>query len=136
MAWETERKRLDPECLQRGVLGVFEQPGRGLYLIAELAGQSLGCLMLTYEWSDWRGGAFWWIQSVYVVASARRQGVFRALYEAARQQALVAGAVGLRLYVETGNANAQATYSGLGMQRCHYAMYETEFDAAQPVATT
>lgn len=129
MAWETEGKRLDPACLQRGVAGVFEQPGRGSYLLAELAGQSVGCLMLTHEWSDWRGEAFWWIQSVYVVASARRQGVFRALYAAAHQRALEAGAVGLRLYVETGNVAAQATYAGLGMQRCHYAMYETEFGA-------
>lgn len=132
MAWETEHKQLDPECLQRGVAAVFERPGRGIYLIAELAGQPVGCLMLTYEWSDWRGGEFWWIQSVYVVPPARRQGVFRALYEAARQRAVEAGAVGLRLYVETENGAAQATYAGLGMQRCHYAMYETEFGAARP----
>ena len=134
MAWETERKRLDPACLHRGVAGVFEQSGRGLYLVAEHAGQSAGCLMLTYEWSDWRGGAFWWIQSVYVAPTARRQGVFRALYEAARQRAVEAGAIGLRLYVETENDAAQATYAGLGMQRCHYAMYETEFGPEPPTA--
>jgi len=127
MAWETEHKRLDPVILQYGVAGVFDRPARGLYLIAEQSGQAVGCLMLTREWSDWRGGDFWWIQSVYVVPAARRQGVFRALYEAARQRAVEAGAIGLRLYVETENGAAQATYAGLGMQRCHYAMYETEF---------
>ncbi len=129
MAWETEHKHLAPDCLRRGVAGVFAEPGRGLYLVAEVDGKPVGCLMLTHEWSDWRGGPFWWIQSVYVVAAARRHGVFRELYRAAEQRAREAGAVGLRLYVETENATAQATYAGLGMQRCHYAMYETEFSA-------
>lgn len=127
MAWETERKTLEPARLQRGVAGVLAQPARGFYLLAESAGAAVGCLLVTYEWSDWRCGDFWWIQSVYVVATARRHGVFRALYAAAEQRARGAGAVGLRLYVETGNLAAQATYEGLGMRRCHYAMYEAGF---------
>lgn len=124
MAWETEHKRLDPPTLERGIAGVFEQPRRGFYLIAEEDGEALGSLLVTYEWSDWRCGDFWWIQSVYVIPAARRRGVFRALYAAVEQRAAEAGAVGLRLYVETENARAQGTYEGLGMQRCHYFMYE------------
>jgi ribosomal protein S18 acetylase RimI-like enzyme len=103
---------------------VLEQPRRGFYLVAERAGVALGCLLVTYEWSDWRGGDFWWIQSVYVVPAARRGGAFRALYADVERRAAAAGAVGLRLYVETENRRAQATYEGLGMQRCHYFMYE------------
>lgn len=124
MAWETERKRLDPDVLRRGVAGVLEQPRRGFYLVAERAGVAVGCLLVTFEWSDWRCGDFWWIQSVYVDPAARRGGVFRALYAAVEQRAASAGAVGLRLYVETENRHAQQTYEGLGMQRCHYWMYE------------
>ncbi|HWU76681.1 MAG TPA: GNAT family N-acetyltransferase [Rhodanobacter sp.] len=124
MAWETEHKRLDPATLERGIAGVFEQPRRGFYLIAERDGEALGGLLVTYEWSDWRCGDFWWIQSVYVISSARRSGVFRALYAAVEQRAAAAGAVGLRLYVETENQRAQGTYEGLGMQRCAYWMYE------------
>ncbi len=124
MAWETEHKRLDPPRLERGIAGVFEQPRRGFYLVAEEAGEALGSLLVTYEWSDWRCGDFWWIQSVYVIPAGRRRGVFRALYAAVEQRAVAAGAVGLRLYVETENARAQGTYEGLGMQRCHYLMYE------------
>jgi len=124
MAWETEHKRLDPATLERGVRGVFEQPRRGFYLVAERDGAAVGCLLVTYEWSDWRDGDFWWIQSVYVVPAARRDGAFRALYADVAQRAAAAGAVGLRLYVETENRRAQATYEGLGMQRCHYFMYE------------
>ena len=124
MAWETEHRRLDPATLQRGVSGVFEQPRRGFYLIAERDGVAVGCLLVTYEWSDWRCGDFWWIQSVYVIPAARRGGVFRALYAAVEQGAAAAGAAGLRLYVETENLHAQTTYAELGMQRCHYFMYE------------
>jgi GNAT superfamily N-acetyltransferase len=125
MAWETERKQLDAATLARGITGVFEQPQRGFYLIAERDGVAVGSLLLTYEWSDWRCGDFWWIQSVYVSPASRRGGVFRALYAEVERRAAAAGAVGLRLYVETENQRAQATYAELGMQRCHYWMYET-----------
>jgi GNAT superfamily N-acetyltransferase len=127
MAWETEQKALSPAVIGRGVTAVFDEPRRGFYLVAERAGEPVGCLLVTYEWSDWRAGDFWWIQSVYVVESARREGVFRSLYDDAKQRAGQAGAVGLRLYVETENERAQRTYAGLGMERCHYFMYEAEF---------
>jgi len=131
MAWETERRRLDPALLERGIVGVFEQSRRGFYLIAERDGVPVGSLLVTYEWSDWRCGDFWWIQSVYVMPDARRGGVFRALYAEVEQRAVAADAVGLRLYVETENRQAQATYAGLGMQRCHYWMYEISMDESR-----
>lgn len=127
MAWETEHKRLDPAVLTRGMTAVLDEPRRGFYLVAEHDGVPAGCLMVTYEWSDWRCGDFWWIQSVYVIEAARRSGVFRAMYAAVAQRASEAGAVGLRLYVETENARAQQTYADLGMSRCHYFMYEQPF---------
>ncbi|WP_114240922.1 GNAT family N-acetyltransferase [Dyella sp. C9] len=127
MAWETEHKALDGTRLERGVSVVFDEPRRGFYLVAELDGVPSGCLLVTYEWSDWRAGDFWWIQSVYVVEAARRAGVFRRLYENVRQRAQAADAVGLRLYVETENERAQGTYANLGMARCAYYMYEAEF---------
>ena len=124
MAWETEHKRLDPAVLARGMAAVLDEPRRGFYLVAEHDGVPVGCLMVTHEWSDWRAGDFWWIQSVYVTEAARRRGVFRALHADVERRARAAGAVGLRLYVETENTRAQATYEGLGMARCHYFMYE------------
>jgi GNAT superfamily N-acetyltransferase len=129
MAWETERKALDPETIGRGVRAVFDEPRRGFYLIAELDGAAVGCLLVTYEWSDWRCGDFWWVQSVYVAPDARRAGVFRGLYAHVKAMAGGAGAVGVRLYVETENERAQATYGGLGMERCHYYMYEAMLDS-------
>ena len=124
MAWETEQKRLDLKVLMPGVTTVFDEPRRGFYLVAERDGQAVGCLLVTFEWSDWRNGDFWWIQSVYVAPEARRGGVFRALYGEVAQRAAASGAVGLRLYVETENERAQRTYRELGMSECHYLMYE------------
>ena len=130
MAQETEAKTLDRPVLSRGVVGVFDDPRRGFYLVAERDGVAVGSLLVTFEWSDWRNGDFWWIQSVYVVPEARRGGVFRALYAAARERARGAGAVGLRLYVETENHRAQRTYAELGMAPCHYLMYEEALPSA------
>ncbi|HET7360080.1 MAG TPA: GNAT family N-acetyltransferase [Rhodanobacteraceae bacterium] len=124
MAQETEAKALDREVLARGVAMVFAQPRRGFYLIAEHDGVAVGGLLVTYEWSDWRNGDFWWIQSVYVLPAARRAGVFRALYADVERRARAAGAVGIRLYVEVENERAQRTYAELGMHRCRYHMYE------------
>ncbi len=128
MAEETEGRALDREVLERGVRGVLDEPRRGFYLVAERAGAAVGSLLVTYEWSDWRNGDFWWIQSVYVTPEARRGGVFRALYAAVGQRARAAGAVGVRLYVELENRRAQRTYKDLGMQRCRYHMYESALD--------
>jgi len=125
MAWETEHKRLDADVVGRGIAAMFEQPARGRYFVAERDGEVVGTLMLTYEWSDWRAGDWWWIQSVYVVDAARRSGVFSALYRHVREAAAARGDVcGLRLYVEHDNRQALATYSALGMQDAGYRMLE------------
>ena len=125
MAWETEHKRLDAEVVGRGIGAMFEQPARGRYFVAERDGEVVGTLMLTYEWSDWRAGDWWWIQSVYVVEAARRGGVFSALYRHVREAAAARGDVcGLRLYVEHDNRQALATYGALGMQDAGYRMLE------------
>jgi ribosomal protein S18 acetylase RimI-like enzyme len=125
IAQETEDKRLDPAVLTAGVRAVFDDPARGFYTVAEHDGAVVGQMMITYEWSDWRNGWFWWMQSVYVRADARRAGVFRALYRAIEQQAAAdPGVIGLRLYFETDNGRAQATYRALGMTDTTYGMME------------
>lgn len=127
MARETEDLALDPATVRGGVAGVFAQPARGCYWVAELEGVLAGGLLVTYEWSDWRNGDFHWIQSVYVEPAARAQGVFRALYAAVEAGARAAGAVGLRLYVEHENIRAQAAYHSLGMRENDYRFFETRF---------
>lgn len=125
MALETEHKALDPATLRAGVDAVLADPRHGFYLVAECDGAVAGCLMITYEWSDWRNGQWWWLQSVYVPPESRRRGVFRALYaEVERRLGENADAIGLRLYVERDNAHAQRTYQALGMHETGYLIYE------------
>ena len=128
MAAETEDKGLDPARLRRGVDYLIDHPAEGFYLMAERDGEAVGSLMVTYEWSDWRNGRFWWIQSVYVAAHARRQGVYSALHAAVIDRARAdPQACGIRLYVEQDNVGAQRTYRALGMVETHYRLYEEEF---------
>jgi GNAT superfamily N-acetyltransferase len=127
MALETEHKILDRDTLTRGTQAVFDDPRRGFYLIAEHDGEVAGCLLVTYEWSDWRNGDWWWFQSVYVAPAARRSGVFRALYGEVERRARAAGAVGLRLYVERDNDRARQTYASLGMEEEPYKMLRRGF---------
>lgn len=127
MAAETEAKNLDRATLEAGVAAVFDDARRGFYLVAEESARAVGGLLVTFEWSDWRNGAFWWLQSVYVEPSARGRGVFHALYASVETRARAAGAVGLRLYVERDNHRAQAVYAARGMAPTAYHLYEVEF---------
>jgi GNAT superfamily N-acetyltransferase len=127
MALETEALTLDLDRLRRGVGAMFEQTSRGFYLIAEIDGTPAGQMMITYEWSDWRNGVFWWIQSVYTLLEFRRRGVFRELYAHAQQMAKKRGDVcGLRLYVEAHNHTAQNVYRKCGMQETAYRLFEVD----------
>jgi ribosomal protein S18 acetylase RimI-like enzyme len=128
MAAETENKTLDEKRLHKGVEAVLSDPSKGLYLLAELNGVVAGQAMVTYEWSDWRNGVFWWIQSVYVETSARGSGVFKSLYDHIHTVARANRAVcGLRLYVEKNNTRAKQTYERLGMKLSYYQMFEKDF---------
>jgi GNAT superfamily N-acetyltransferase len=128
MALETEARTLDTHTLRAGVCAVFDDPARGFYLIAELDGQPAGQMMITYEWSDWRNGAFWWIQSVYTLPESRGRGVFKAFYSHVESLARANGAVcGLRLYVEAHNQRAQAAYERCGMREAVYRMFEVDY---------
>ena len=128
MAAETEHKTLDLDVLTPGVAAIVADPTKGHYTVAAIDGDVVGCLLITHEWSDWRNGDIWWIQSVYVVPEQRGRGVFRSLYTHVEQTARAAGAVGLRLYVERDNTVAQTTYQKLGMRETEYKLMETLFD--------
>lgn len=128
MALETEAKALAEGTLRPGVEGLFARPEYGFYLIAEPtddSGDPAGSLMVTYEWSDWRNGLFWWIQSVYVTPEWRRRGVYTALYDHVKELASAENICGFRLYVEKDNVPAQKTYKRLGMAETHYLMFES-----------
>ncbi|HNP31284.1 MAG TPA: GNAT family N-acetyltransferase [Nitrospirales bacterium] len=134
LAKETENRALDVRVLESGVEALLKDDGKGWYAVAEkyLDGGRIivvGQILLTFEWSDWRNGTFWWLQSVYVHPDHRQQGIFRQLYEYVRGQAhLNQDAIcGFRLYVEEKNHQAHQAYDHVGFQETVYHMYEKEF---------
>ncbi len=127
MAKETENKTLDKQIVQAGVRVVFQKDNHDLYLIAEEARLSVGQLLITKEWSDWRNGYFWWIQSVYVHPEHRCKGVYKNLHKTVRQLAKEQNACGIRLYVDSDNNIAQKTYRSLGMDPSNYIFFEEDW---------
>lgn len=137
MALETEHKALDPRTVTAGVAAGLADRDKARYFVAmdeallaggETVAAPVGTLMLTTEWSDWRNGVWWWIQSVYVPVGHRRQGVFAALYRHAEARAReTPGVIGLRLYVERDNGDAQQVYAALGMRDAGYRIFESGF---------
>ncbi|HLW63758.1 MAG TPA: GNAT family N-acetyltransferase [Gemmataceae bacterium] len=125
LAEESEDVKLDVAILGPGVSAVLADSSKGRYYVAEENGEVIGQLMITYEWSDWRNGWIWWLQSVYVSADARGKGVFRAILEYTLKQAESENNVVLmRLYVEKENHAAQATYQRLGFEEMHFHLYQ------------
>jgi GNAT superfamily N-acetyltransferase len=127
LAAESEGLRLEPACVQAGVEAVLREPTKGVYYVAEVNGVVAGQTMITYEWSDWRNGNLWWIQSVYVKPEFRGHGVFRRLFEHVRALASEEKDVPvLRLYVHTDNTRAHRSYEKLGMSRTKYEVFELD----------
>jgi ribosomal protein S18 acetylase RimI-like enzyme len=125
MARETEDLELDAGVCTRGVQAVFDRENLGQYYVAEQAGRVVASLLITYEWSDWRNGMVWWIQSVYVSPEARQQGIYAGLYAHIKAVVQADDALrGIRLYVDTRNQRAQEVYLRLGMNGEHYRVFE------------
>jgi GNAT superfamily N-acetyltransferase len=136
MAWETEHRRLDTTRLREGTQAMLSTPSLGFFLVTEVRELErcvvVGQLMITYEWSDWRNGVFWWIQSVYVDPGWRRQGIFRRMHDAVLSQAKADPKVcGIRLYVEQENHIAETVYRRVGLALSAYKVYEQDFVLTQ-----
>ena len=127
MARETEDRTLEDRIIRAGVQRIFDEPNQGFYLVAENEEGIIGTLMVTREWSDWRNGQFWWIQSVYVEKRYRRKGVYRKMYRFVKKLASSQPDIcGFRLYVEKDNLIAQQTYRSLNMEETPYLLFEEE----------
>ncbi|HWD17880.1 MAG TPA: GNAT family N-acetyltransferase [Verrucomicrobiae bacterium] len=124
LARETEDLHLPSATVYAGVRALLEDPAKGLYFVAEIDGQVAGQMMITYEWSDWRNGVWWWLQSVYVAAPFRQQGVFKELLEFVRAEARGrADVCGLRLYMDFHNHTARRAYERNGMVQSNYIVF-------------
>lgn len=126
MAHETEDKILDKAVVTSAVTAVFQDPTKGFYVVARDGEALAACVLITYEWSDWRNSNLWYFQSVYVASEYRRRGIFSQIYSEVVNRAKKAGAMFVRLYVEKDNERAQRTYEKLGMTKMPYLMYDVK----------
>lgn len=143
LAKETEARILDGQLLQAGVQTILQDPTKGWYAVAVSSPDSpqstvVGQILITYEWSDWRNGNFWWLQSLYVDPQYRQQGVFRQLYYYVHRQAQTntEKVCGFRLYVEQSNHQAHKAYAHIGFQETVYQMHEIDFTENSLSSTT
>jgi len=124
IARETEGVELSEAKLKPGIAAILDDQNKGIYWVAIIEEQVIGQILVTYEWSDWRNGQIWWIQSVYVWPEARRQGVFKALLDYVTHEARDHSVVELRLYADTTNQKAHSTYLNQGFTTGHYQVFE------------
>ena len=126
LAEETEALLLDKDVLREGIEQALKRE-ECHYFVAVIGEKVVGQTMITYEWSDWRNGIIWWIQSVYVLPAHRKQGIFRVLFKHIENLAKVNPQVkALRLYVMHNNNAGQDTYQSLGMNDSGYIVFEKE----------
>lgn len=122
---ETEGRELDPATVTNGVKRFVSECHRGRYFVAVINGEVVGQTAYTFEWSDWRNGEIWWIQSVYVHPDFRSQGVFRTLFMHIKELAEAdADCCGIRLYMEQENKTARESYRRLGFSETGYVVFE------------
>jgi GNAT superfamily N-acetyltransferase len=125
MAFETEQLELDSGLVSKGVAAVISDPAKGFYLVAVSANQVAACMLITFEWSDWRNGMYLWIQSLYVSPGFRKQGIFAELYQYVKSLVVKSeNYIGLKLYVDVNNTDAQRAYERVGMVSSHYNLYQ------------
>ncbi len=125
MALETENLSLDTSVITSGVEEIFNDSSHGFYIVCEIENTVRACLLITYEWSDWRNGLFFWIQSVFVQKEYREKGLYKMMYEFIKTQVDNSNEiVGIRLYVDNDNLPAQKVYSKLGMGKSNYQLFE------------
>ncbi|HOX83025.1 MAG TPA: GNAT family N-acetyltransferase [Chryseolinea sp.] len=125
LADESEGVKLDETILNAGLQAMFDDPAKGIYYVVEDDKEIIACHLITYEWSDWRNGLVWWLQSVYVKQSHRKKGIFKMMYD--NILSIIKAdpkLIGLRLYVDKTNERAIKVYESMGMDGSHYTVFE------------
>jgi ribosomal protein S18 acetylase RimI-like enzyme len=122
-AREAEGRRLDVDPVRRGVGAGLEEPSLATYWVAETSdGRIVAATSAVREWSDWHGGDYWWVQSLFIVPEHRGRGLVDFLLDTVAQAAREAGAVDLRLYAHGSNRRALDAYRRCGFEETPYVI--------------
>ncbi len=122
-AREAEGITLDARGVRRGVEGGFEEPRRAVYWVAEDSTRRVvASASVVVEWSNFHGGDYWWIQSLFVAPAHRGRGLVDRLIGHLADAARTSGALDLRLYARQSNERAQRVYRRCGFEPAPYVM--------------
>ena len=128
-ARDAEGADKDVGGVRRGVRMALEDPSLATYWLAERPGAGVvGSTSVVTEWSNFHGGYYWWVQSLYVVPEHRGRGLARQLLEMLAREARAAGAVDLRLYVHNSNRGALETYRRCGFEVAPYTIMTRDLE--------
>lgn len=101
-----------------------------VYIAQSEDGEALGFVQVYPTFASVELGAAWRLNDLYVLETARGQGIAALLLRAVREGAQDAGAVWIDLETARGNANAQRLYEREGYTRDdEFLHYVTSLDA-------
>lgn len=121
-ALEAEGLDVSDAAVRRGVAGAFGDHPVAKYWVAEHAHEVVGSISVVTEWSNFRGGNYWWIQSLFIVPGHRGTGLVQILIDHIAGVARAAGALDLRLYARSSNERAIHAYGRCGLKPAPYIM--------------
>lgn len=119
-ARDAEQRTLSRSDVERGVGAAFATPPKARYWVVESAGTVVASVSVVTEWSNFRGGDYWWIQSLYIVPGHRGAGMVDMMLLSLARLAREAGALDLRLYARDANARAVRAYQRVGFRPAPY----------------
>lgn len=134
-ALDAEGVMLNADGVARGVASALGDPSLARYWVAESPdGRVVASVSVTTEWSNFYGGHYWWVQSLFVGAEHRGRGLVDRLLDHLARTAADAGALDLRLYAHEGNARARHVYDRCGFTRAPYVLMRRRLTTARGTA--
>jgi GNAT superfamily N-acetyltransferase len=121
-AREAEHIELHEPDVRRGVEAAFADPPLARYWIAEYEGRPIANISVVKEWSNFHGGHYWWVQSLFIVEDHRGRGLLEQLFAYIGQVGKAEGARDLRLYAHRLNERALTAYRRCGFTGAPYVM--------------
>ena len=127
--YEAEGTEKDAAGVRRGVEGAFQDPPRSTYWIVEAGGgRPVASTSIVTEWSDFHGGEYWWIQSLFILPEHRGRGLVDLMLDRLAAMAQAAGALELRLYAHNSNQRAFHVYRRCGFTDAPYTIMARKLD--------
>jgi GNAT superfamily N-acetyltransferase len=120
-AKEAEGIELSPENVHRGISAALANDSLGrFWVLTRENEEAIANVSIIREWSNWNGGYYWWIQSLFILPEFRGAGLMQNLINAVKNAAHREGAIDLRLYVHGKNERAIKAYNKAGFSESLY----------------